>query len=92
MKSANRNAAGPALLSGDSQPQAAAQAVWRFLNNPHVLLPDLVEPLREVGRKKAHQSDSDYVLLAHDWCKIDYKGHESKKDLRQITHEHDIGY
>lgn len=51
-----------------------------------------MEPLRKVGRKKAHQSDSEYVLLAHDWCKIDYKGHESKKDLRQITHEHDIGY
>ncbi len=92
MKSANRNAAGPALLAGDCQSQSATQAVWRFLNNPKISLSDLVEPLREVGRKRAHQSESDYVLLAHDWCKIDYKSHESKKDLRQITHKNDIGY
>lgn len=33
-----------------------------------------------------------YVLLAHDWCKIDYKNHTRKADLRQITHQTDIGY
>ena len=92
MKSANRNAAGPSLLSGKCQSQSAAQAAWRFLNNPNVSLVDLAQPLREVGRSKANQSESKYVLLAHDWCKLDYKRHESKKDLRQITHEHDIGY
>ena len=92
MKSSNRNAGGPALLSGDCQSRSATQAAWRFLNNPRVSLVDLVEPLRKVGRFKANQSESGFVLLAHDWCKVDYKGHESKKDLRQITHEHDIGY
>lgn len=92
MKTANRNAAGPSLLPGESQAAAATQATWRFLNNPNVLLTDLIEPLREVGREACQQSDSSYVLLAHDWCKIDYKSHTSKPDLRQITHEHDIGY
>ena len=92
MKSANRTAAGPALLSGDCQSQSATQAAWRFFNNPKISLVDLVEPLREVGRSKANQSESDFVLLAHDWSKIGYGKHESKKDLRQITHEHDIGY
>lgn len=92
MKSANRTAAGPALLSGDCQSQSATQAAWRFFNNPKISLVDLVEPLREVGRSKANQSKSDFVLLAHDWSKIGYGKHESKKDLRQITHEHDIGY
>lgn len=92
MKSANKNAAGPALLSGDCQAQSATQAVWRFLNNPNVSLKDLVDPLREVGRKASRETESQYVLLAHDWCKIDYKSHTSKRDLRQITHEHDIGY
>jgi hypothetical protein len=28
----------------------------------------------------------------HDWCKVDFKRHRSKKDLLQVTHEHDIGY
>ncbi|WP_436299114.1 transposase [Stieleria mannarensis] len=62
------------------------------MSNPNVTFVDLIEPLREVGRQAARLSQSEYVLLAHDWCKIDYKSHSSKKDLRQITHEHDIGY
>ena len=92
MKSANSNAAGPSLLPGENQSAAATQATWRFLNNPKVSLTDLVEPLRQVGREAAAASDSSYVLLAHDWSKIDYKNHSSKPDLRQITHKHDIGY
>lgn len=93
MKSANRNAAGPALLPGKNQAFSATQATWRFLSNPNVSLLDLVEPLREVGRQAAIQSESEYMLLAHDWCKIDYKKHiAKKKDLGQITHKHDIGY
>ena len=92
MKSANRNAAGPHLLPGQSQAASATQAAWRFLNNPKVSLVGLAEPLREAGRRACQQSESDYVLLAHDWCKIDYKNHTSKADLRQITHETDIGY
>lgn len=92
MKSANRNAAGPALKPGENQAFAATQATWRFFSNPNVGLLGLIEPLREVGRLASRQSESDYMLLAHDWCKIDYKSHTSKKDLRQITHEHDVGY
>ncbi len=92
MKSANRNAAGPALRAGENQAFAATQATWRFLSNPNVGLIDLMEPLREVGRQATHRCESDYVLLAHDWCKIDYGDHTSKKDLRQITHKNDIGY
>lgn len=92
MKSANRNAAGPALKPGENQAFSATQAAWRFFSNPNVGLLDLIEPLREVGRLAANQCESGYMLLAHDWCKIDYKSHTAKKDLRQITHEHDIGY
>ena len=92
MKSANQNAAGPMLLPGDSQAHSATQAAWRFLNNANVSLLDLAEPLRHAGRDACQQSESDYVLMAHDWCKLDYKNHSSKADLRQITHETDIGY
>jgi len=92
MKSCNQNAAGPLLLAGENQAASAIQAVWRFLNNPHVSLAALVEPLRQAGRDACRQSASDYVLLAHDWCKIDYKNHSSKADLRQITHQTDVGY
>jgi hypothetical protein len=92
LKSANRHAAGPNLLPGENQAASATQAAWRFLNNPNVELADLVQPLRQVGREEAGKSTSEYVLLAHDWCKLDYKSHSAKKDLRQITHEQDIGY
>ncbi len=92
MKSANQNAAGPALLAGQAEAQAATQAAWRFLNNDNVTLLDLVEPLRELGLDRCQQSESEYVLLAHDWCKLDFKSHSSKRDVHQITHEHDIGY
>jgi hypothetical protein len=92
LKSANRHAAGPNLLPGENQAASATQAAWRFLNNPNVLLADLAEPLRQVGREETRTSGSDYVLLAHDWCKLDYKSHSAKKDLRQVTHEEDIGY
>lgn len=92
MKSANKNAAGPALKAGQNQAFSATQATWRFLSNENVTLSELIEPLRDVGRQSAHRSQSEYVLLAHDWSKIDYKSHTAKRDLRQITHKHDIGY
>jgi hypothetical protein len=92
MSSSSRVAAGPTLLPGKAQATAATQAVWRFLNNERVGLAALAEPLRHAGREACRQSPSDFVLLVHDWCKIDYKGHTSKKDLRQITHQDDIGY
>ena len=96
MKSANRNAAGPMLLAGENQQAAATQVAWRFLNNPNVAFTDLVQPLRQAGRDAGRdacrESPSDDVLLAHDWCKLDYGTHTSKADLRQITHETDIGY
>lgn len=92
MKSANKNAAGPALLAGDCQAKSATQAAWRFLNNGSITLADLVEPLRDVGREAAKKSESSFVLLAHDWSKLDFFNHHSKQDLKQITHENDVGY
>lgn len=52
----------------------------------------LVEPLREAGRIACAHSGCDFVLLAHDWSKLDYAAHASKKDKRQLTHQRDIGY
>lgn len=92
MSSSTRLAAGPSLLPGQCKSAAATQAAWRFLNNERVELAALVEPLRQAGRDVAAKSPSEFVLLAHDWCKIDYGSHTAKNDLRQLTHEHDIGY
>jgi hypothetical protein len=92
MSSSTRTAAGPALLPGQGKAAAATQAAWRFFNNDRVEIAALAEPLRQAGRDAAAQCPSDFVLLAHDWCKIDYGSHSGKRDLRQLTHEHDVGY
>lgn len=92
MSSSTRLAAGPSLLPGQNKAAAATQAAWRFFNNHRVEMAALAEPIRQAGRDAAAESPSNYVLVAHDWCKIDYSNHTAKSDLRQLTHEHDIGY
>ena len=52
----------------------------------------LIQPLREIGLKEAAQSSSEFVLLAHDWSKLDCGTHSSKQDRYQLTHQSDIGY
>lgn len=92
MGSSARNAAGPSLLPGEGKAASATQAAWRFFNNERVSIPALAEPLRQAGREAAAESGSKFVLLAHDWSKLDYSGHACKDDLRQLSHRHDLGY
>jgi hypothetical protein len=92
MKSSPRNAPGPRALPELGSAATATQAAWRFLNNDRVTLETLAQPLRNVGREGCRQSESPFVLLAHDWCKLNYATHASKEDLLQLTHETDIGY
>ena len=85
-------AAGIKALPGAGNAFAATQAAWRFFANPRVTLGKLVEPLRELGRRACGDSPSPYVLLVHDWSKLDYDGHHSKTDLTQLSQELDRGY
>lgn len=85
-------AAGVQGLPGVGRAFAVTQGAWRFFANPRVTLGKLVEPLREVGRQACNESASPYVLLVHDWSKLDYDGHKSKKDLTQISQKLDRGY
>jgi hypothetical protein len=85
-------AAGIHALPGAGQSFAATQAAWRFFKNPRVTLVKLIEPLRAMGRCSAAESSSPYVLLAHDWSKMDYDTHTSKTDLTQLTNALDRGY
>jgi len=85
-------AAGIQALPGTGRAFAATQGAWRFFSNPRVTLGKLVAPLRELGRQACEESGSRYVLLVHDWSKMDYDGHKSKKDLTQISQKLDRGY
>lgn len=86
--------AAPGMKAGIDSTKAASQsqAMWRFLNNDSVKLTSLIEPLQQAAREGCADSRSRFVLVMHDWCKIDFKRHTSKQDLLQVTHEHDIGY
>jgi hypothetical protein len=90
LRSAPELAAGVASLPGTSEAFAATQATWRFLNNERIGMPDLVEPLREVGRSRVRELKSRFALLVHDWCKLSFT--YGKRDLTQLTHATDIGY
>lgn len=92
MNAAQAVAAGLKALPGTAQAFAATQAAWRFFANERVTLPKLVEPLRAVGCQGASASASPYALLVHDWSKMDYDGHTTKRDLVQLSNEHDWGY
>jgi hypothetical protein len=92
MNASTRAAHGPRQLPECGHSATACQATWRFLNNDRVGLCEVAEPLRQAARDGCAASGSDYVLVLHDWCKVDYKSHTSKGDLLQLTHEHDIGY
>ncbi len=92
MNPSTRTAAGPRALPELGLAATASQAAWRFLNNDRVTLQALAEPLRQIGRDGCGQSESPFVLLAHDWCKVNYASHASRKDLLQLTHATDIGY
>ncbi len=90
LRSAPELAAGAASLPSTREAFAATQATWRFLNNERVGMPELVEPLREVGCSRVQESKSRFALLVHDWCKLSFT--YGKDDLIQLTHATDIGY
>lgn len=85
-------AAGVKVLPRVGNAFSATQGAWRFFANPRVTLGKLIEPLREVGREACRESLSSYVLLVHDWSKLDYDGHTSKADLTQLSQKLDRGY
>jgi hypothetical protein len=82
-----------AMKAGVDSTKAAsqAQAAWRFLNNENVSLPALAEPLQQAAREGCAASESPFVLIMHDWCKLSYQ-HASKEDTWPVTHDRDIGY
>jgi Transposase DDE domain len=85
-------AAGVKALPGAGTSFAATQAAWRFFANSRVSLPKLVEPLRHLGQEAVAASPSAYVLIVHDWSKLDYDGHSSKTDLIRLSNALDWGY
>lgn len=92
MHTGTRTAAGLTLPQGVRKAFTATQGAWRFFNNERIKLSDLIVPLRESGKEAAQTGQSFFTLLVHDWSKLDYGTHVSKKDVAQLTHKLDRGY
>ena len=52
----------------------------------------LAEPLLEAAHAGVTSRCHQYALTIHDWSRINYRKHASKKDRYQITHKTDVGY
>jgi hypothetical protein len=85
-------AAGVKALADGTSGFAHAQALWRFLGNGKVTPHCLSGPLVAACHEAVEQCEGDYALCLHDWSRIHYGGHASKKDRLQMTHARDIGY
>jgi hypothetical protein len=92
IKAASPLAAGAGGLPSPTGAFAATQAAWRFYNNKRVTLPELVEPLRAHVREQLTESAAEFVLMAHDWSKLSFPGHESRSDMAELSNNTDIGY
>lgn len=85
-------AAGVGVLPDSSSSLAATQAAWRFYSNERISLSELVVPLRDHARTRINSVESCFVLVAHDWCKLRFPGHEFRKDMAELSSVTDIGY
>ena len=84
--------AGVKALADGSKAFAHTQALWRFLGNEVVTPESLSAPLVAGCHAALAECEGDYALCVHDWSRINYGGHSSKKDRLQMTHATDIGY
>jgi hypothetical protein len=85
-------AAGMKSLPSGQPSLSDTQALWRFLNNPRVGPSDLSAPLLEMARKGIAESPATYVLAVHDWSRLNFRTHDSKRDRVRMTHALDVGY
>lgn len=85
-------AAGSANLPGAVSAVAQTMSAWRFYNNPRVEMRELVGPLREYARQRLAATNAGVVMLVHDWSKLSYRGHASKRDQAQLAQANNRGY
>jgi hypothetical protein len=85
-------AAGLKALPDGAQCFAHTQALWRFLANEQVTPQVLITPVLAAARVSVREACEEYALVAHDWSRLNYGRHDSKRDRVQMTHARDVGY
>ena len=81
MSSQHKATNGLKLLLKDTDQFSQVQAAWRFLNNENVSTDALFEPIWDTLTKEIELQCSKFVLAMTDWSHVDYKHHDSKKEL-----------
>ena len=85
-------AAGSSNLPGGVSAFAETMSAWRFYNNPRIAFVELIQPLRKYARRQLAATQAPVVMLVHDWCKLSYPGHASKRDQAQLAQANNRGY
>jgi hypothetical protein len=80
LRAADELAAGIHALPSSASSFASTQAAWRFLNNPAITLPVLVQPLHQAAWSQLPEQVSNYALIVHDWSLLSYQTHQAKTD------------
>lgn len=84
--------AGAKALADQASTFAHTQAMGRFLGNEKVTPLARSAPLIAACHDAMYRGEGDYALCIHDWSRIHYGGHTSKRDRLKMTPIHDIGY
>jgi hypothetical protein len=77
---AHAGASGPRILPDQASAKAAAQAAWRFFDNPRITFRRLAQPVLQVAADAAPRHCRDFALVGIDWSWLDYRDHASKTD------------
>ena len=88
----NAAVSGLSALPGTATPFAATQAMSRFLTNPDIPFPALLEPAQDAVRNGLATSVSPVTLVVHDWSMFAFPTHTGKRDRYQRSHDTDLGY
>lgn len=70
--------------------QTANQAAWRFLDNKHLQLPALYQPVHAALQERIAVGQRAYLL--HDVSVVDYSRHDRKEDLCSVGDGRGYGY
>ncbi len=87
MKPNQRLASASGAKLGTLNSFAATQAAWRFYANEKTCISKLSEPLLAASCESIRDYCTEYVLVVHDWSKLNYGSHASK-----VLHRYEQGY
>lgn len=85
-------AAGMKPLPDEIKTKSHRQGLYRLLSNPVMTPQMLSQPVMDDVRDGAQNDCDDFLLMMHDWSRLNYYKHTGKEDRIQLSHHLDVGY